>query len=88
MTEPNLSQREKTGAMPDLELLTCVGCVARVDATSEDADGWVLVERSVLAGERSDDKMWCCGQCSTPVERAAFMAPIEQLRIAMWPQDR
>jgi hypothetical protein len=74
--------------MPDLELLVCVGCVARVDATSPEADGWVLVERSVLAGDRSDDKQWVCPACSTPVERAAFTPPIERLSVRMWPQDR
>jgi hypothetical protein len=71
---------------PDLELLVCVGCVARVDATSDDAEGWVLVERSVLADYPSDDRHWCCPLCSTSVERRAFMAPADKLRVEMWPQ--
>jgi len=49
--------------MPDLEPLTCIVCVRRVDATSYEAEGWRLVERSVDRGDRSDDTVWMCGDC-------------------------
>jgi hypothetical protein len=73
--------------MPDLEPLVCVDCVAQVDATSPEAAGWVMVERSVLAGYRSDDKTWVCPACSTATERAAFLPPLERLTVRMWPDD-
>ena len=72
--------------MPDLEPLVCIRCVAQVDPTSEGAEGWILVQRSVYAGDRSDDNVWVCPKCSTPLEREAFMAPIEKLRLGVWPE--
>jgi hypothetical protein len=75
--------------MPDLELLVCVRCIKRVDATCDDAAGWILVERSVLAGDPDDDRVWVCPMCSTPVEREAFMPPIDRLRLSLdtWPNN-
>jgi hypothetical protein len=46
-----------------------------------------MVERSVLAGYRSDDKTWVCPACSTATERAAFLPPLERLTVRMWPDD-
>jgi hypothetical protein len=65
--------------------LVCIRCVARVDATSDKADGWVLVERSVQDGDDSDDRVWVCRMCSTPLERQAFMSPLDKIRLGVWP---
>ncbi len=46
--------------MNDLDLLTCMVCVTRVDATSDEAEGWVLVKRSVDEGDDHDDAQWYC----------------------------
>jgi hypothetical protein len=67
------------GGIPDLELLTCCRCVRRVNPTSDAAEGWVMVLRSVDRGDRSDDTVWCCAACATPQEVAAFAPSLEQL---------
>jgi len=46
--------------MPPLEPLVCIVCVAMVDATSDEAEGWVLVQRSVDDGDVHDDQQWLC----------------------------
>lgn len=48
--------------MPPLEPLVCIVCVARVEATSDEADGWVLVHHSVDEGDEHDDSQWKCPQ--------------------------
>jgi hypothetical protein len=73
--------------MPDLEPLVCIRCVDQVDPTSEDAEGWILVERNVMNGDPTDDKTWVYPKCSTPLEREAFMAPIAKLKVRMWPDE-
>jgi hypothetical protein len=65
--------------MSDLEPLVCIRCVARVDPTSEQAEGWVMVPRSVYDGARSDDTVWVCPADATPQEVAAFVPALEQL---------
>ncbi len=52
-------------ALPDVTLdwLTCIECVKR--ARVRDADGWVLVERSVEDGDPSDDPVWKCPDCAS-----------------------
>ncbi len=52
-------------AMTDLEPLVCIGCVRRVDPTSDEAEGWVLVPHSVEAGDEHDDQQWKCPDCAT-----------------------
>jgi hypothetical protein len=77
-----------TEEMPDLDPLVCIRCVRRVDPTSADADGWILVERNVLSSDPDDDRVWVCPDDSTALEREAFMAPIEKLRPQMpWPDE-
>jgi hypothetical protein len=52
-------------ALPDVTLdwLTCIECVRRVQV--RDAEGWVLVERSVEDGDPWDDAVWKCPDCVT-----------------------
>jgi hypothetical protein len=57
--------------MPDLEPLTCIVCVRRVEPTSEDADGWVLVPHSVDEGDEHDDSQWKCPDCATASDEFA-----------------
>jgi hypothetical protein len=55
--------------MPDtFELLTCIRCVARVDATSDEAEGWVLVPHFADQDDEHDDKQWVCPDCDTASE--------------------
>jgi hypothetical protein len=52
--------------MPDLEPLVCIGCGRHdVDPTSDEADGWVLVENSVFDGDEHDDRQWKCPDCAS-----------------------
>ena len=51
--------------MNDLERLVCIVCVAQVDATSDEAEGWVLVPHSVEQGDEHDDDQWKCATCAT-----------------------
>lgn len=46
--------------MDDLDPLVCIVCVKRVDATSDEAEGWVLVQHSVDEGDDHDDAQWYC----------------------------
>ena len=48
-----------------VEPLVCIGCVARVDVMSDDADGWVLVPHSVAEGDEHDDSQWRCPACAS-----------------------
>ena len=56
-------------ALPDVTLdwLTCIDCVERMQV--RDAEGWVLVERSVDEGDPSDDGVWKCPDCATASEQ-------------------
>lgn len=51
--------------MNDLDPLVCIGCVAQVDAVSDEAEGWVLVPHSIADGDEHDDSQWKCPACAT-----------------------
>ncbi|MEJ7894535.1 MAG: hypothetical protein WKF94_18035 [Solirubrobacteraceae bacterium] len=48
--------------MPPLDPLVCIVCVKMVDATSEEAEGWILVPHSTKNGDDHDDSQWKCPQ--------------------------
>lgn len=43
-----------------VEPLVCVVCVAGVEATSDAAEGWVLVHHSTADDDDQDDSQWKC----------------------------
>ncbi len=51
--------------MTEPEPLICVGCVRRVDPTSDEAESWLLVPHSVADGDEHDDDQWKCPKCAT-----------------------
>jgi hypothetical protein len=55
-------------ALPNVmhDWLTCIECVKRVQV--RDAEGWVLVQRSVDEGDPSDDAVFKCPDCATASE--------------------
>jgi len=55
-------------ALPNvmLDRLTCIQCVKHVQV--HDAEGWVLVQRSVDEGDPSDDAVWKCPDHATASE--------------------
>ncbi|MFP5364348.1 MAG: hypothetical protein ACLGI5_16635 [Thermoleophilia bacterium] len=75
-------QRARCGwvgaAMIDLEPLLCIVCVRREDPMSDEADGWVLVPRSVDQGDEHDDSQWKCPACVSASEEF-FADPIHDV---------
>jgi hypothetical protein len=64
--------------MNDLEPLTCIECVRREDPMSDEADGWVLVRRSIAEGDDHDDDQWKCPDCVSASEEF-FADPIHNI---------